>query len=139
MRPTPAVYIIIFLLTFTGCTKVTAPDLVFLEGYWEIESVRAGGEIFEPQGSAPVIDFYHLNSKKSGFKKKIMPTLNGQYLSSEDIVTFNIQKEGERFFIHFDNALTPWKEEIRSLSSEKMILFHNDKAYYYKRHQKITF
>ncbi len=138
MRSTPAVYITICLLIFTGCSKVTAPDIVFLEGYWEIESVRAHGEVFEPKGAAPVIDFYHLNSKTSGFKKKMMPTLNGHYQSSEDYVTFSIQKEGERFFIYFNDALTPWKEEIRLLSSEEMVLFHNEKAYHYKRHQKLT-
>ena len=129
---------IICLLIFTGCSSVSAPDLVFIEGYWEIESVHAHGEVFEPKGATPMIDFYQLNSEKSGFKKKMKPIFNGLFQSSEDRVTFIIQKEGNRFFIHFNNALTPWKEEIRSLSPEEMILFHNDKAYHYKRYQKIA-
>lgn len=128
----------IYLLLFTACTRVTAPDLVLLEGYWEIESVHAHGEVFQPKGTTPMIDFYHLNSKKGGFKKKMTPTFSGPYQSSEDLVTFSIENEGNRYFLHFNDALGPWKEEIRSLNSNEMILFHNDKAYHYKRHQKIT-
>ena len=128
----------ICLLFFTGCSSTNAPDLAQLPGYWEIEAVHAYGEVFAPKGAAPAVDFYHLKADSIGYKKKMAPTFNALYQSSEDQIAFSVLKEGQRFYLHFDSALIPWKEEILSINAEQMVLFHNDKEYHYKRHQKIT-
>lgn len=138
MRSTNIYVCYICLLFFIGCTNLKTPELLHLEGYWEIKAVHAHGEVFQPRGAAPVVDFYHLEADSIGFKKKMTPTFNGLYQSSEDQIAFSVKKEGKRLFLHFDSALTPWKEEILSIDLEEMILFHNDKEYHYKRHQKIT-
>jgi len=139
MRSTNSYVFYLCLLFFIGCAKVKTLELVHLEGYWEIKAVHAHGEVFQPRGAAPLVDFYHLEADSIGFKKKMTPTFNGLYQSSEDQIAFSVKKEGQRLFLHFDSALTPWKEEILSIDPEEMILFHNDKEYHYKRHQKITF
>ena len=134
--------ILIILLTsavWTACTEVAADDLKHLEGHWEISKVEAHGETFSPKGSAPAVDYYQMINDSIGIKKKMVPSFGEKYSSSEDLIQYRINSVNGNYSIHFFSALQEWKEEIKSLSAEEMILFHNDKSYHYKRHQKITY
>lgn len=134
--------ILISILTstlWTACTGVSSDDLKHLEGYWEISKVESHGETFSPKGSAPAIDYYQSINDSTGIKKKMVPSFGEKYSSSEDLIQYRIILANGNYSLQFFNALQEWEEEIKSLSPEEMILFHNDKSYHYKRHQKITY
>lgn len=134
-------YLFFFVITFilcTGCTTLSKEDIKQLEGYWEIDSVKAHGETFSPKGSAPAIDHYTLVNDSVGFKKKLVPSFGEKYSSSEDLIQFRLVVKNGSYFIQFFNALQTWEEKITSISAEELILFHSEKTYHYKRHQKIT-
>ena len=73
-----------------------------------------------------------------GIKKKMVPSFSEQYNSSEDAIQFRILSKDGRYSIQFFSSLEQWEEEIKTLTAQEMILFHNDKSYHYKRHQKIS-
>lgn len=128
----------ILVLSFMGCTPLKERDLKKIEGYWMIDFVQAHGEVFQPKGSAPAVDYYHFFDQNKGTKIKMTPLISGMYQRSEDQASFVIQQIDNRFYLHFFDALTPWKEEIITISENELVLFHQDKAYHYKRHQKIN-
>lgn len=130
---------ILSLTLWTACTGVSSDDLKQLEGYWEISKVEAHGETFNPIGGAPAVDYYQMFNDSMGIKKKMVPSFGEKYSSSEDLIQYKILTVDGNYSLQFSSALEEWEEEIKSLSQEEMILFHNDKSYHYKRHQKITY
>ena len=134
--------ILICILTstlWTACTGVSAEDLKHLDGYWEISKVEAHGETFKPKGNAPAVDHYKMINDSMGIKKKMVPSFGEKYSSSEDLIQYKILTVDGNYSLQFSSALEEWEEEIKSLSQEEMILFHNDKSYHYKRHQKKSY
>lgn len=134
--------ILICILTSTlrtACTGVSAEDLKHLDGYWEISKVEAHGETFKPKGNAPAVDHYKMINDSMGIKKKMVPSFGEKYKSSEDLIQYRILNDNGNYSLQFFSALQDWEEEIKSLSKEEMILFHNDKSYHYKRHQKTSY
>lgn len=130
---------ILTLTLWTACTRVSSDDLKHLEGYWEILKVEAHRETFKPRGGLPAVDYYQILNDSMGIKKKMVPSFGEKYISSEDLIQYKILTVDGNYSIQFSSALEEWEEEIKSLSQEEMILFHNNKSYHYKRHQKITY
>lgn len=130
---------IFFVVFLTACTNVSKEDIKNLEGYWEINSVKAHGETFTPKGNAPSVDYYSLLNDSMGIKKKLVPSFGEKYSSSEDLIRFKLQQKKGEYYLQFFNTLEVWDEKIERLSKEELVLVHSDKAYHYKRHKKITY
>lgn len=127
----------VLVVLFWECSAVSREDISHLEGYWIIKEVRAHGEVFEPRGNAPLVDYYHFYDQSKGTKIKMSPTFDGTFLRSDDQARFVIDHVNDRFYLSYDNVLKPWKEEIITLNAQELILHHNEKTYHYKRFQKI--
>ena len=122
---------------FLGCQAKKEIHPPLLEGYWEIEKVTSHGETFHPKGAAPLVDYYFLKNKTAGYRKKLAPSF-AAYQTSEQQYEFQIQREDENHYLHFNLALVPWKEKIIRLDSSQLVLEHQDKVYHYTRHKKIV-
>lgn len=129
--------LLLTLLSLYSCTTISDQDLVYLNGYWEIEQVESHGEIFNPRGGNVLVDLYILDSMK-GIRKKLAPSFGANYSSSEDQFNFVIEIIDEAYYIVYEDALKPWKEKIKSINEESLELEHSDKVYSYKRHKKIS-
>ena len=124
-------------LTLLGCQGNKEVNSALLEGYWEIEKVSSHGETFNPRGAAPMVDYYRLNNKTQGYRKKLAPSF-GLYQTSDQQFAFEIeQSTSGEYHLHFSKALEPWKEKIIELDSTQLVLEHQDKVYHYIRHEKI--
>ena len=129
----------LFGLLLMHCDSIEEADIVHITGYWEIESVHSHGETFHPKGGSPVVDFYHLTSNRKGIKKKLHTNFSGIYERSNDKANFKIVQTQEGFYLSYDDALQPWKEKIIKVNRDELILFHSEKEYRYKRHQKVSY
>lgn len=132
-----------FLVLFSSfvlcqCSAVNEKEITLLKGYWEIEYVQAHGEKFQPRGNAPAVDYYFLTSDSTGVKKKLSPRIVDFYETSENQVRFRIEHDNGHFYLHFTTPLEEWKEEIKDISNDQLVLFHNEMEYHYKRHEKIA-
>ena len=138
MKTSSLFLLLIFSLSISHCDQLKLEEVRQIEGYWEIESVQTKGEVFQPKGNAPSVDYYFFSSDSTGFKKKLSPRLKGNYATSENQVQFSIHNEDGVTFFHFKTPLENWKEEIKSVAPERLILFHNGNEYHYNRHEKIA-
>ncbi|RZJ30835.1 MAG: hypothetical protein EOO48_03895 [Flavobacterium sp.] len=122
----------VFLLT--GCGSDIKPkDLAGINGYWEIEKVKLADGHIKDYKVNETIDYFKLDGK-TGFRKKLMPQLNGKYLetgTSEKILAFF--KDGKAF-LKYSAGYTEWEEEIMKISKDELVFKNsNDLEYHYKR------
>lgn len=126
-----------FMITI-GCKSENAiKDLEPINGYWIIEKV-----VF-PDGEeknftlSSTVDYFELVSG-NGFRKKLQPQLNGKFSTSDDAISFTIENSDDGVFFIFGKGADQWKEELRKLNTEEMILVSTDKiAYHYMRFQPL--
>ena len=133
-------FLVLFILalTFTACRdSVKEEDLKHLNGYWEIEKVVFQDGNQKEYNINLSIDYFEYNNFK-GFRKKVQPTLDGSYITSDDAEFFEISTENNTFNIEYRNDLSSWVEEIRLLSNDKMILVNSEGLnYHYRRFEPV--
>ena len=127
---------ILLLLAFSlfSCdTKVSDEDLAKLNGYWEIETVELPDGTEKEYTINSTIDYFELKDKK-GIRKKVMPQVDGSYRAnglSEDIII--IEEEGATY-ISYTTEYATWKEQIKKLRDNELILINEqDIEYHYKK------
>lgn len=127
------------LLLLCACTSINEKDILHLNGYWEIENVKAQGETFAPKGAATLVDYYSLETPRKGFRKKLRPSFNQSYESSEDITPFVILQKKDGYYLQYTTRYDQWEEKISTLNATQLVLTHQGKKYRYKRHEKYSF
>lgn len=133
-----AIVFLVGILSFACKKEISAQELTKLNGYWEIEKAEMPDGSEKEYTINTTIDFFKVDNKK-GFRKKVMPQLDGKYLMND--LTENIQlenKDGD-IFVYYNTPYAKWKEEILELSDDKMVVKNDqDITYYYKRATKFT-
>tara|TARA_B100000767_G_C19777511_1_gene543559 strand:- start:6758 stop:7171 length:414 start_codon:yes stop_codon:yes gene_type:complete len=131
------IFLLLLAFNFTGCAEISKKDIIYLNGYWEIEEVNSHSEKFIPRGGNVLIDFYAIDSM-AGYRKKLAPSLGSKYNSSLNKFNFLIKNIDGNYYLVYREALEPWKEKIKSISQNRLQLEHQDKIYTYRRHKKIS-
>jgi len=133
--------IILFLVfgLFLSCKQsISEADLQNLNGYWEIEKVELLDGDKKEYKVNETIDFFKINDKK-GFRSKVMPQIDGTYLTNdlkEDVVI--VLKDGDAT-IQYKTNYANWNEEIIELSKDKLVVKNQqDLEYHYKRPAKFS-
>jgi hypothetical protein len=113
--------------------KVDEAELVHLNGYWEIKQAEMPDGETKEYTVNPTIDFFEVKENK-GFRKKVMPQLDGSYRtgSSDEKITINDEDGGT--YINYKTDYAAWKEQIVELDKDELVL-KNDHGmvYHYKR------
>ncbi|MQP24911.1 hypothetical protein GFJ94_07510 [Flavobacterium sp. LMO8] len=130
---------LIILCSVLSCKqKVTEADISNLNGYWEIEKVELPDGEKKEYKLNETIDFFKIEANK-GFRKKVMPQLDGTYLTNdiqEDIVI--TVKDGDAT-IQYKTTYASWQEEIVELTKDKLVVKNQqDLEYHYIRPVKFS-
>ena len=132
------VLFLVFSLLVSCKQSITEADLQNLNGYWEIEKVMLPDGEKKEYKINETVDFFKVEDKK-GFRKKVMPQVDGTYLtndSEEDITIF--VKDGDAT-IRYKTNYANWDESIIKLTAEKLVLKNKQELeYHYKRHVPFT-
>ncbi|MGV3460151.1 MAG: hypothetical protein ACO1N9_06820 [Flavobacterium sp.] len=123
-----------FAIIVTACSgKIDEAQLSHLNGYWEIEKAEMpDGESKEYTVNATV-DFFEVKGK-AGFRKKVMPQLDGSYRAGSSDEKITIADEDGGTFINYKTDYATWKEEIIDLDKDELVLKNNHgMVYHYKR------
>lgn len=130
---------LISIFIFFGCTqKVSEEDLAYLNGYWEISEVTFPNGETKEFTINPTIDYIELSGLE-GFRKKVQPKFDGNYITSNDAEVFVINKNGGVFEFQYKNEMSQWKEQIKSISKDRFSVVNQDTlTYSYKRFQPIN-
>lgn len=118
--------------------KITDADISNLNGYWEIEKVELPDGDKKEYKVNETIDFFKIEGNK-GFRKKVMPQLDGTYLTNdiqEDIV---VAVKDDDAKIQYKTTYASWSEEIIELTKDKLVVKNEqDLEYHYKRPVKFS-
>jgi hypothetical protein len=123
----------------TACTgKVDEANLSHLNGYWEIEKAEMPDGETKKYTVNSTVDYFELKGK-SGFRKKVMPQLDGSYRAGSSDEKITIAEEDNGTFINYKTDYATWKERIVELDENELVL-KNDHGmvYHYKRFKPFT-
>ena len=128
------IVVLLFLFIISSChQKITSSDISKLNGYWEIEKVILYDGTKKNYTYNESFDFFKVTNNK-GFRKKVMPQLDGRFLVNDQFEKIEITFENDIAYINYSTPYAKWKEEIESLSSDKLVVINASKAkYYYKK------
>lgn len=129
---------LIALLLFQCTAKVSEDDLLYLNGYWEIEKVIFPDGKTKDYTVNTSIDFIELEGF-DGFRKKMQPNLEGGYATSNDAISFQIVQIDENFIMQYSNEQDLWKETLVTLTSNRFSVVNEQNiTYFYKRFTPIN-
>ncbi len=118
---------------FIFCNLNGIGDIKIIEGAWEIYSVSSKDEVFYLKGKSPLVDYYVFDSDSTGTKKKLKPNFNNTFSSSLDEINFEIKRINGLIYLDYISDSNSWKERIKKLSKNELIISNNKFEYHYKR------
>lgn len=131
---------VVTVLLLVSCKQgVTEKDLAKINGYWEIEKAELPDGSEKEYKVNTTIDYFAIKGKK-GFRKKVMPQLDGKYLMNDlseniDVIT---NEDGHVIF-SYKTPYARWNETIVSISDEKLVIKNDqDIEYHYKKFQPFS-
>lgn len=127
------------LVILMSCKQtITDADLQHLNGYWEIEKViLPNGEKKEYKVNE-TIDFFKI-TKSNGFRTKVMPQIDGTYLTNNIQETVKVDLIDGTASIHYKTTYASWHEDIITLTKDQFVVRNQqDLEYHYKRPIKFS-
>ena len=101
--------IILFSILLFSCDKTyTDAELAKINGYWEIESVVMKDSVKKYNVNS-TIDYFELKGK-TGFRKKVMPQLDGTYRMNDLSEKLEIVQDSGKVYIHYKTDYAQWQE-----------------------------
>lgn len=127
--------LILFIGTlFLSCKQsISEKDILKINGYWEIEKVELPDGNKKDYKVNETIDFFQIKDK-AGFRQKVMPQLDGKYLTNGIKENISISNENGDYFISYSTNYGKWKEEIIEIKDSVLVLRNKEQLeYHYKR------
>jgi hypothetical protein len=132
--------LLLLIATVCGSCKndIKSENLPLINGYWEItETISAKGKKKEFKMNE-TIDYFEIKNNK-GFRKKVMPQFDGRYIVNDQQEDLEIKEEKQHFYICYMTPYGKWKDEIREVDEEELILVDAEgMEYHYKRPVKFS-
>lgn len=132
-------YLVLFSLLFWSCKQnITNKDISKINGYWEIEKVILKNGDKKDYKVNETIDYFEIKNNK-GFRKKVMPQLDGTYKINNVEEAVLINNSDETYFINYVTPYGKWKEEIITIEDSILVLKSKDELeYHYKRNKPFS-
>ena len=126
--------LLLFSFLIYSCKpSVSEKDLEKINGYWEIQKVEMPGGGKKEYKVNETIYFFSVKNHK-GFRQKVMPQLDGTYLTNDIKEILTISSQNGEFYVNYSTNYGKWKEEIIDLQDSILILKNKDNLeYHYKR------
>jgi hypothetical protein len=126
--------ILVLLLLFVGCKQEIKPlDIAKINGYWEIEKVVFDGGKDKDYGMNESYDYFQIDKNK-GFRKKVMPQLDGTFLVNNTSESVAVRFADDKVLLDYSTPFMKWSEELISISDSLLVLKNSQKtAYHYKK------
>ena len=131
MKKINFVIISLFGLILYSCNETK--NLQYMNGYWEINSVMIEGKEIKNYPFSGTIDYFILDEKNKGFRKKVKPKIDGSFEINMHEIKFEIEMKKNDIYLVYGKGKN-FVESVVKLDSTKMILKNMDGfVYEYKR------
>lgn len=127
--------VLLIALLFMGCKqKITPADIAKINGYWEIEKVILEDGSEKKYGINESFDYFRIDKKNIGIRKKVMPQLDGTFLVNETFEDVKIRFADDQTFLDYSTPYMKWSEEILALTDKELVVLNAEKKeYHYKK------
>jgi len=128
---------VLFLLAvmlFISCKQsITNADIVKINGYWEINSVNLPDGSKKDYKVNETVDYFNVKDNK-GFRQKVMPQLDGTYLTNNIKENISISQEDGEYYVYYITNYGKWREKIVEIKDSSLVLKNEaNLEYHYKR------
>jgi uncharacterized membrane protein len=133
MKNTLAILFVSFL--FISCQqKVKPEDVSKINGYWEIEKVVFDEGKDKNYTINESYDYFQIDKNNIGFRKKVMPQLDGTFLVNDTQENVKVRFENDKVFLDYTTPYAKWSEELIAISNDKLVFKNAEKKeYHYKK------
>lgn len=127
------------IIFFISCGRDPSPDDVhFIDGYWEIQKVTFSDGVEKAYSVNTAIEYFKWDGT-TGYRKKMQPTVDGKYLTSNDALPMEVIWRDGVLLLGFSGGDSQWEEEVLKLDSLKLTTRHsNGILYSYKRYEPFS-
>ena len=130
-------FIIPFLVIFS-CSKEYSTYATHLQGYWEIDRVEQNSKVIRQFTVSPIVDYWQIAEDNTGFRKKVMPNLEGKIVVTQHSIPFVIKIEDNKYNIHYNDNGVEHVETVVKASKEEIVITNTEGlTYYYKPYEPI--
>lgn len=128
-------FFILLSFCIISCTKPAQNiEINKLEGYWKIDKVIFSSGEEKQYLDSSSIDYIKLIDSLSGYKVKLEQQIDNSFQSNNIKENFNINKNGNTFYINYKTELSSWKEEIKELNDSVFVVKNSENiTYFYKQ------
>jgi len=78
-------------------------------------------------------DYFDIKNNK-GIRKKVMPQLDGTFLTSDSFENVSVRFKDDQVFLDYKTDYAKWSEELISITDEKLVVKNQEKKeYHYKK------
>ena len=132
--------LLLFALLLISChPNVKKENIDKLNGYWEIKQVKFSTGKTKDYKINETIDYFELKDNQ-GFRQKVMPQLDGKFITNNIKETIKVVQEDNSFFIEYNTKFGKWKEEIISIEDSVLVLKNKENLEYtYKKFKPFSF
>jgi hypothetical protein len=127
--------VLLLAVLFVGCKqKITPADVANINGYWEIEKVVFENGREKHYGVNESFDYFQINKKNVGIRKKVMPQLDGTFLVNDTFENVKLRFADDQTFLDYSTPYMKWSEEIVALTATEFVVLNAEKKeYHYKK------
>ena len=138
MKKTFSILFLSFL--FISCQqKIKPEDISKINGYWEIEKVVFDQGEDKEYGINESYDYFEIDKNYTGFRKKVMPQLDGTFIVNDTYESAVVQFKDGKVYVNYSTPFAKWSEELIDISDKELVLKNEEKKeYHYKKAQPLN-
>ena len=128
-----------FVIFFISCNKNNniadnyIKNIKYINGYWEISKVIKSGQVIKNYDFNGTVDFFFLDDKNQGYRKKVKPIINGSFDISMHQMVLKIKEDNKNLYLVYGEN-EDYSETLIKLDSMSLITKNNDgRIFEYKR------
>lgn len=129
---------LLFIAVLFSCGNNPEKMLTNLNGYWEISKVQMHDGFEKDYNFNASIDYIMVNDSLKGFRKKLIPNIDGSYVMSQDAEAILVKIENDSLNLYYKTQMATWKETVLKATKDQLKVINSRKdVYLYKRYQPL--
>ncbi|MEO8774550.1 MAG: lipocalin family protein [Gelidibacter sp.] len=122
-----------------ACGKDPESFIPHLDGYWEIDEVTLADGSKRDYTYNDTVDYLNISDSLTGFRKKLKPSFDGTYATSDDAEILKLKIENDSLHIYYTTPYAQWKETVLNATEEQLLIVNDQNIrYLYKRFEPIV-
>ncbi|WP_233530479.1 lipocalin family protein [Gelidibacter salicanalis] len=127
------------LFLVMACSKDPESFIPHVSGYWEIYEVTLADGSKREYTYNDTVDYLSVTDSLTGFRKKMKPSFDGTYTTSEDAESLTLKIESDSLHIYYTTPYATWKETVLNATEDELLIVNQQNVrYLYKRFIPIT-